>query len=83
MVNIAAIGVGNRASNKYQNPCPNGDINNCQPKNIHIPSTACNKARDINTELIHLPSCQMIRYKPVPLPEPTVLDSCPSPQLRQ
>jgi len=70
-------------SKKYQNPCPNGDINNCQPNKIHIPSSACNKARDINTNLVHLPSCQMIRYKPVPLPDPTVLEGCPAPNLKQ
>lgn len=68
-------------SQKYQSPCPTGDINTCQPGNIHIPSTACNQARNINTEMVHLPSCQMIRYKPVPLPAPAVLDSCPAPRL--
>lgn len=68
-------------SKKYQSPCPTGDINNCHPKSINIPASSCNEARNINTELVHLPSCQMIRYKPVPLPEPTMLDSCPAPQL--
>ena len=62
--------------NKYLNPCPSGDINNCQPQNIHISGSSCGEARNIDTSLVHLPSCQMIRYKPVPLPNPMKIQHC-------
>ena len=52
----------------YQNPCPKGDINNCQPGNINIVADPSQTARDINTQMLHLPSCQMIRYRPTPIP---------------
>ena len=35
----------------------------------------------IDTDLIHLPSCQMFRYKPVPLPDKIKLENCPAPQV--
>ena len=56
-------------SKLYQNPCPTGDINNCKPEAIHIPGDASQTERTINTQMLHLPSCQMIRYKPTPLPD--------------
>ena len=55
-------------SKLYQNPCPTGDVNSCNPGNIHIPGDASQTERTIDTTMLHLPSCQMIRYKPVPLP---------------
>ena len=58
----------------YQNPCPTGDINNCQPGNIQIRGDPSQTARQINTNMLHLPSCQMIRYKPIPLPTPMDFD---------
>lgn len=63
-------------SKKYQSPCPNGDMTNCQQNNINIAPTPGTQGRSINTELIHLPSCQMIRYKPIPLPPAMDLPSC-------
>ena len=56
-------------SKLYQNPCPQGDINNCNPAPIHIPGDASQTERTIDTKMLHLPSCQMIRYKPTPLPD--------------
>lgn len=53
----------------YQNPCPQGDINNCNPGTIQIPGDAAQTERTIDTTMLHLPSCQMIRYKPTPLPD--------------
>ena len=38
--------------------------------------TDSNKKNAINTDMVHLPTCQMIRYKPIPLPEPIKLDTC-------
>ena len=55
-------------SRLYQNPCPTGDINNCKPSNIHIRGDPSQTKRSIDTNMLHLPSCQMIRYKPIPLP---------------
>ena len=63
-------------SKKYQSPCPTGDLTNCAPRQINIPQTSCGEERTINTEMVHLPSCQMIRYKPTPLPAPMVVDNC-------
>lgn len=63
-------------SKHYHNPCPNGDINECAPGNIQIKGSPCNSPRTIDTSMHHLPSCQMIRYKPVPLPEPMRLQHC-------
>ena len=36
--------------------------------NITIAGKACGKSRNVDTNLVHLPSCQMIRYRPIPLP---------------
>jgi len=39
-----------------------------------------NQGRVINTELQHLPSCQMFRYKQIPLPPPINHYRCPNSQ---
>ena len=62
---------------KYLNKCAvSDDLNNCHPSNIHIEGNPSTHERDINTNMVHLPNCQMIRYKPVPLPEPLDVHSC-------
>lgn len=61
---------------KYQNPCPNQDMNNCQPKQITIKAGPSNSKRVINTNLQHLPSCQMINYNPIPLPPALNVNRC-------
>ena len=48
---------------------------------IHIKDKACGDARNVNLDMVHLPSCQMIRYKPTPLPRKINLDNCPSPNM--
>lgn len=53
----------------YQNPCPKGEMNACKPGTIHIQGDASQTERTIDTTMMHLPACQMIRYKPVPLPD--------------
>ena len=63
---------------KYINPCPNGDMTTCQQKYIRIRGTPTTKARIIDTTPHHLPSCQMIRYKPIPLPPALRMPSCPN-----
>jgi hypothetical protein len=56
---------------KYQNPCPKGEMTTCQPDKIVIRGNGCNQPRVLDTSMQHLPSCQMIRYKPIPL-EPSM-----------
>jgi len=53
---------------QYLNPCPNGDMNTCQPKNIVIRNTPTTQGRVVDTTPLHLNSCQMFRYRPIPLP---------------
>ena len=55
---------------QYINPCPNGSMNSCQPQQIVIRNTPTTVGRVVNISPVHLPSCQMFRYKPVPLPPP-------------
>lgn len=62
---------------KYQNPCPKGDINTCKPGNIKIRQTPSTRGREINTNMVHLPSCQMHRFRPVPLPPAIPYYTCP------
>ena len=64
------------------------NLSDCPEKKYHpgkpilTKGNDCHKPRKVDTELLHLPSCQMIRYKPVPLPPPLKMESCPAPQLR-
>lgn len=51
----------------------------CQTQQLKIEGTACAAGKTIDTSLVHLPPCQMVRYKPVPLPPPMKIDSCPPP----
>lgn len=53
---------------KYLNPCPNGNMNTCQPHNIIIKANPANKGRVIDTSMQHLKPCQIVRYKQIPLP---------------
>ena len=55
-------------SRLYQNPCPKGDINNCKPGAIHIRGDPSQTERTIDTTMLHLPACQMMRFRPTPLP---------------
>jgi hypothetical protein len=41
-----------------------------------------NKKKVIDTSLVHLPTCQMIRYKPIPLPNPIKLETCDSVKMK-
>ena len=52
----------------YQNPCASGDMNNCKPGNIHIRGDPSQTERTIDTSMLHLPACQMMRFRPTPLP---------------
>jgi len=63
----------------YHPNCAHKIGDECQPKQINLEGKACEKPRSVDTELQHLPPCQMIRYKPVPLPPPMNIQSCPAP----
>jgi hypothetical protein len=63
-------------SMKYLNPCPNGDMNTCQPSQIVIKGTPTMQGRVIDTGKQHLNSCQMFRYKQIPLPPPIESSGC-------
>lgn len=69
-------------SHHYQPNCPDKIGDQCQPKQINIQGRSCGPPRTINTELLHLPPCQMIRYKPVPLPPPMKIQTCPAPAVQ-
>ncbi len=61
---------------KYQPNCATTIGDDCQPEKIVTQANGCSEAKTIDTRLVHLPPCQMIRYKPVPLPPPMKIDHC-------
>ena len=61
---------------KFSSNCALGNIANCRPNNIVINGDTCGKKRVIDTTPMHLRSCNMIRYKPVPLPPKLNLSHC-------
>ena len=64
-------------SNKYKNACATQNLHECGRENIVIDGPGCTMPRAIDTTPIHLPSCNMFRYKPVPLPPPMDLPKYP------
>jgi len=69
-------------SKHYQPNCPDKIGDECQPRQINVQGKGCGPPRSIDTELIHLPPCQMIRYKPVPLPPAMKINTCPAPAVQ-
>lgn len=66
-----------RGQTRYSSTCstqkfqaPNGDVS----RSVHAGPRA--GAPEVDTKLRHLPPCQMIRYKPVPLPPAIVPYTC-------
>jgi len=55
---------------KFFSKCSINNPNNCQPDNIFIEGTPTTKERIINTDMEHLPTCQMVDYKNIYLPKP-------------
>lgn len=47
-----------------------------QPSSIKIQETPNREGRFIDTRMHHLPSCQMVRYKSIPLPENAKQEHC-------
>mgnify|MGYP006151638935 FL=1 len=60
---------------KYNSACATGDMNNCNNKKI-VYTDQFGKQQTIDTSKVHLPSCNMIRYKPIPLPPQPNYFSC-------
>lgn len=69
----------NCPSKHYTPSCPDKIGDACQPSQIQLQGTQCAPGKTIDTNLVHLRPCQMIRYKPVPLPPPMKMDTCPAP----
>jgi len=66
----------------YQAPvCGENIGDQCHVNQLEIKSGNCGKSIKINTEMVHLPPCQMIRYPPVPLPPPMEIETCPAPEM--
>ena len=63
-------------SQKFSSECARGNMANCKPGNITIKGNTCDKNRTINTTPKHLRSCNMIQYKPMPLPPKLDLPTC-------
>ena len=59
--------------------CSEKKFQPCNDNFIEITSNETNKKRVIDTNLIHLQSCQMINYKPVLLPQDMTKPNCPLP----
>ena len=69
-----------RGQTRLNSQCP---TKRYHPDNkLYTKETDLNKAEEINTDLLHLPSCQMIRYKPIPLPNPIKLETCDSVKMK-
>jgi len=55
----------------------------CKDKGIDYHPRGCSDKHHIDLTPVHLPSCQMIDYKPTPLPPPMVISRCPYPGIRE
>ena len=67
------FGISRKSSNcpckKYLNKCAvSENLNSCQQKQIEIKPNCSTVGRIIDTTPAHLPNCQTIRYKPIPVP---------------
>ncbi len=74
------LGITRKASlcptQKFTSSCALGNMANCQPGNITIQGDHCGKQRVIDTTPIHLKSCNMVRYKPTPMPPKPDYSNC-------
>lgn len=68
-------------SKHYRPNCSNAIGDACQPTQIKIQGNGCNGSTAIDARLQHLRPCQMIRYKPIPLPPPMKIQTCPAPNV--
>tara|TARA_A100000164_G_scaffold368201_1_gene391130 strand:+ start:234 stop:539 length:306 start_codon:yes stop_codon:yes gene_type:complete len=74
------LGITRKASlcptQKFTSACASGNMANCQPENIVIRGENCGSNRVIDTTPLHLKSCNMIRYKPTPMPPKPDYSNC-------
>ena len=68
-----------RGATRVSSLCPKKKYTPSKDNQINIKGKSCGQPRNVDTNMVHLPSCQMIRYKPTPLPPKINLDSCPQP----
>ena len=54
---------------KFFSKCSLEDINKCQPNDIVIRGNESTEERVISTDLLHLPTCNIVDYPPVVLPK--------------
>lgn len=56
--------------------CPSMMYQPTYGDSIQIAGSACSNPQSLSIKPVHLPPCQFIRYKPVPLPPKPNLDMC-------
>ena len=61
---------------KFSSACAKGNMANCQPENIVINGENCGQKTVIDTTPLHLRSCNMIKYKPTPMPPKPDYSNC-------
>ncbi|MAE83970.1 MAG: hypothetical protein CMB80_14610 [Flammeovirgaceae bacterium] len=76
-----------RGQNRNASKCPSNHYmpyalsdNNryVQPSFIRIKGTPTRQGREIDTTLMRLPSCQMVRYREVPTEKQPIWENCPT-----
>jgi hypothetical protein len=48
---------------------------------LYVAGNGCKSAEEVDLQKLHLPPCQMITYRPVPLPPKPNIEMCPAPRL--
>tara|TARA_B110001469_G_C9543615_1_gene269870 strand:- start:427 stop:852 length:426 start_codon:yes stop_codon:yes gene_type:complete len=74
------MGITRKASlcptKKFSSSCATGNMANCSPESIVITGENCGEKRVIDTTPVHLRSCNMVRYKPTPMPPKPDYSNC-------
>lgn len=70
-----------RGATRANTQCPDNKYKPQNGNSLTIKGAGCGESRTVDTNLVHLPSCQMIRYKPTPLPPAMDLSNCPAPSV--
>ena len=65
-----------RGATRPATHCPSRKYKPTNKKSINIPSTQCNKEKNIDLTPVHLPPCQMLRYPSIPLPSAPNYNTC-------
>jgi len=65
-----------RGATRKLSLCPKMKYAPSKNNNITLTGKCSGKTRNIDTNLQHLPSCQMIRYRPTPLPPAMKFKKC-------